>query len=152
MEIPKFLCTQTKGMPGRHDINCCRFQRLFLRKAWLILFSQMKIYQMMIYHVIHTATRLTAPFGVWRHLESPYSLNWSVKTVFSGSCNTSIWYVDTVSIDYRYSSIVSTDTCRDLDSSYSSIWSITSLGDLSDVFEDQEKTEEGFDDVKSILV
>jgi hypothetical protein len=47
---------------------------------------------------------------------------------------------------------VSTDTCRDLDSSYSSIWSITSLGDLSDVFEDQEKTEKGFDDVKSILV
>jgi hypothetical protein len=84
--------------------------------------------------------------------ESPYSPNWSVNTVFSGSCNTSIWYVDTVSIDYRYSSIVSTDTCRDLDSSYSSIWSITSLGDLSDVFEDQEKTEKGFDDVKSILV
>ena len=106
----------------------------------------------MIYHVIHTATQLTAPFGVWGHLESRLSPNWSVNTVFSGSCNTSIWYVDTVSIDYRYSSIVSTDTCRDLDSSYSSIWSITSLGDLSDVFEDQEKTEKGFDDVKSILV
>jgi hypothetical protein len=28
----------------------------------------------------------------------------------------------------------------------------TSLGDLSDVFEDEEKTEKGFDDVKSILV
>ena len=86
--------------------------------------------------------------------ESPYSPNWSVNTVCSGSSFTSIWSADTVSIDQLYSSIVSFDTCRDLDSSYSSICNITPLeGDWENdvVLEDPEKTEEGFDDVNSNL-
>jgi hypothetical protein len=49
---------------------------------------------------------------------------------------------------------VSIDTCRDLDSSYSFIWSITSLEvdwESDVVLEDPQKTEEGFDDVNSNL-
>jgi hypothetical protein len=45
-------------MPWRHNINCCRFQRLFIRKAACILCSWWKINQMMITHVIYTATQL----------------------------------------------------------------------------------------------
>jgi hypothetical protein len=40
--------------------------------------------------------------------ESPYSPNWSVNTVFSGSCNTSIWYVDTYS---KWNCKMSLDLC-----------------------------------------
>jgi len=114
-------------MLWRHNINCCRFQRLFIRKAACILCSWWKINQMMITHVIYTATQLIVPFGVlrhvasrliaafgaWMHAETRIAHPFGVVTVCSDSSYRSICRSKTYSADSLCTFTVSTDTFSD---------------------------------------
>ena len=155
-------------MSWRHNIKCCRFQRLFIRKATWIRCSWWKIYQMMIAHVIYTAIQHITPSGVLRHVESRLIAALGAYIRKADSLCTSIWSSDSICSDSSYRSIgssktysadslctstVSTDTFSG--SSLRSIWSITSLeGDLD--FDTQRdfvvSKEEQFDDSNNIFV
>jgi hypothetical protein len=97
-------------MSWRHNIKCCRFQRLFIRKATWIRCSWWKIYQMMIAHVIYTAIQHITPSGVLRHVESRLIAALGAYIRKADSLCTTIWSSDSICSDSSYRSIGSSKT------------------------------------------
>ena len=106
-------------MPWRHNINCCRFRRLFLRKAVWILCSWLEIYQMMTSHMKHVSTHLAVLLGVLKHVEIFFRVAFGILMMHVATL-----FVPPFGV-LMHAHPVSLDTWRS-DSSCSSIWSITS--------------------------